>query len=448
MDTFRIRPISEADIDQVVEAAGGRRAHLDADQRSKPGADYLLGDCVLELKVLDEDGLRKSERQRKLADIFRPVFPDRPVIVLDRALLTPVAQRKYDRALEGPIKTAIGSAKGQLRQSRVEYPEAQLSVLWIVNNGYTALDDEALRRMLVHRVRNDSTEIDGVVVSGCYFHSDTFDSYFIWPIHYEPIRLDRSFATFERLKAAWDDLATQHMTELMRQPPGERNTKGPVLDAQFEVDGVTFVKPAPPLGNSSAFFLNGRPRVGAESFPPVARVFGDLTPDEWSRFTENEPALRGLGHSYGDWSRERVEATQSGTILQPLVSLPVTFEGWREWSRSQPHARGLTLHHYAHVLFNARMQKMLQGARDLRAARILPSRYMRVLTEEIGQDRGNDVSHAAVVTSGSDGEQHHLAVFSAQRIFHEQAVALACAYAFLHDIEVVMWEKDLRYAWV
>ena len=71
MDTFRIQPIGEAAANEIVAAAGGARAHPNADRRLKPGADYLLGDALIELKTLDDEGLSKPERQRKIADLFR-----------------------------------------------------------------------------------------------------------------------------------------------------------------------------------------------------------------------------------------------------------------------------------------------------------------------------------------------------------------------------------------
>lgn len=126
MDHFRLRPISEPDIDQVIENAGGGRAHPDADRREQIGADYVLGNCVIELKALDDEGLAKPERQAKLAALFGSLHPNRPVVVLDRDSLPPAEQRSFDRILEGPIKTAIGKAKKQLKQSRLEH-ECNLS---------------------------------------------------------------------------------------------------------------------------------------------------------------------------------------------------------------------------------------------------------------------------------------------------------------------------------
>ncbi|HHQ4389622.1 hypothetical protein [Pseudomonas aeruginosa] len=202
MDHFRLRPISESDIDQVVEDARGKRAHPDADRREQIGADYVLGNCVIELKALDDEGLAKPERQAKLAALFRPFNADRPVVVLDRGSLPPPEQRNYDRILEGPIKTAISKAKKQLKQSRLEHEGTTTSIIWFVNNGYTALDHDALLTLIAHRVRNDTNEIDGIIVSGCYFHSDSFDSFFLWPFEYVPINLDKDFPEFDDLHRA------------------------------------------------------------------------------------------------------------------------------------------------------------------------------------------------------------------------------------------------------
>ena len=83
--TTRIRPLTEDICNEIIEAAGGRRAHTDQAERKKRNADYILGDSVIELKILKDEGLSKTERQRKLAKIFMALGPDRPVYALDRA---------------------------------------------------------------------------------------------------------------------------------------------------------------------------------------------------------------------------------------------------------------------------------------------------------------------------------------------------------------------------
>jgi hypothetical protein len=85
-------------------------------------------------------------------------------------------------------------------------------------------------------------------------------------------------------------------------------SKAPVLDTGFEFNGTTFVKPAPPLGNQSEFWVRGRPRLnstGIETCPPVAIVFPDMDRAEWERFQAFLPNEPGIGASHAAWVKER-----------------------------------------------------------------------------------------------------------------------------------------------
>lgn len=449
MDHFRLRPLSEPDIDQVIESAGGMRAHPDADRREQVGADYVLGNCVIELKALDDEGLAKPERQAKLAALFGPLHPNRPVVVLDREFLPAAGQRDFDRILEGPIKTAISKAKKQLKQSRLENKGATTSIIWFINNGYTALDHDALLKLVAHRVRNDTNEIDGVIVSGCYFHNDSFDSFFLWPFEYVPINLDKPFPDEDKLRQAWHGLATRQMTALMQQPPGKHDIKGPVVDTQFDIDNITYVKPAPPIGRGSDFFRHGRPRLnstGITTSPPVGLIFGDLSLEQWTKFIENLPDAQWLGATYEDWKLEREDAAKQTTKRKVFTSIPVTWDAWLSWA-DQTESHHLTTHHYATRVFHEKIKALIDEARDIDKETVLPNRYMLIITEEIGQDKGNDVSHAAIVTEHLDGTQDFDEIFSDQRLFHEYAMTLGCAHAIAQGVEVVRWRKEKTYAW-
>ena len=96
-------------------------------------------------------------------------------------------------------------------------------------------------------------------MGGCYFYSDGFDSFFLWPLEYVPLRLD-NFLGFDALHAAWHRLAESFMSRVVMGDLGADPFKGPVVDTQFEIDETTFVKPAPPIGGKSDFF----PRDGRE----------------------------------------------------------------------------------------------------------------------------------------------------------------------------------------
>jgi len=452
MDHFRIRPIAEANVEAIVIEAGGIRAHPDADVRDLRGADFVFQDMVIELKALDEEGFDKPARQQKLAMLFRQHEPNRPVIVVDRRRLPAEDQRGYDRIVEGPIKNAVKSARGQLTQSRTEYPDAQHSVLFLLNNGYTALDHEALLELAERRARNDSSEIDGVIVAGCYFYSDTFDSYFLWPISYVPVRTQETPAAFEELRLAWNDFANQSMTALMRGGHGLDAPKGPVVDMAFEVDGATYVKPAPPMGRESDFFVRGRPRSdssGLKHCPPVGRTYPGLTLAEWTRIHNLLKGDFGLCDSYDDWRNQERQAAQAGSPILPFVPVPVTAAEWKTWSRSnQKGATFSTLTAYANTLFDQRLRQLLAAAREQTTHAILPPRYVLALTEEIGQDRNNDVSHLAIVHELVDGQTKVFPILEDVRMFHEYALTLACAHAIASGIDAVLWRKDQTYGWV
>src|SRR3546814_6820973 len=128
--------------------------------------------------------------------------------------------------MAGPIKGAVKSAKGQLVQSRSEFPETKRSILMLVNNANTALDHDEIVQMVGRRARNDTDDIDGVVVAGAYLHSDGFDTFALWPIDYVPISLDRAFPEYESLRDAFHDYAERDMTDATVNGLSADMTKG------------------------------------------------------------------------------------------------------------------------------------------------------------------------------------------------------------------------------
>lgn len=447
LPSFRIRRLSEAEIETVIISAGGRRAHPDADRRSLKGADFVLGSSIIELKILEDEGLDKPERQKKLAMLFRGQFPSRPTVVLDRRLLDTQGQRAYDRIVEGPVKTAVGSARQQLQQSRSEY-NAVSTVLWVINNGYSALSHSALMQLVARRARNDSSDIDAVVVSGAYFYSDSFDSIFLWPIDCTAIHMDRPFQGFEALRSAWNGLATDRMTALLREPAAADEAKGPVVDLAFQFEGVTYVMPTPPMGRESKFFTNGRPRknsTGIISSPPVATVFAGLDCKEWTEFNHNH-AMAISSADYNEWTTKEAQA-RSECNLKPFITIPVTHAGWLEWARQQPIETSVSLHRYASDLFQRKIVDVIDGARELTRTFIRPRRYMLLITEEIGQDLAFHISHLAEVYTLPGGSDHVDEVWTDRPMFFEQALTVAAAEAIARGVECVLWEKDQTYAW-
>ena len=449
MDPFPIRTLIEADIDSIVEEAGGARAHPDQDRRNKKGADYVFARTVIELKMLDDEGFSKPERQEKLAKLFRE-GSDSPVIVIDPASLSPEGNQKYRRIVEGPIKSAIAKAKKQLVQTRSEFSTTVCSVLWIVNNGYTALDHDTLEEVVAHRIRQDTTNIDGVIVSGCYYHSDGFDSVFLWPCTYVPINLAKPFAEFETLQKSFHAFVETYMSELVMRKEVEGD-KPAVNDFVFEFDGVRYVRPAPIIGTPSDFYINGRPRANSSNIdtcPPVGLILPRLTRPDFDLIA----SVAGE-HSYslsdrGAWDKHEGGARAAGKPLQPLIEIDVDAETWLQWCQAEEHVPALpSLNHYAHKRFDEAMLAIIDNAREMHSVSVVLSRYVLVVTHEIGQDMANDVSHIAIVTESANTDPIIRSLAENLRIFHEHAVVLAAAYALREGVEIVLWGKNLDYVW-
>lgn len=431
--------------------AGGRRAHLDHHRRTERNADYIIGNAVLELKILEDEGLSKLDRQAKLATLFSAIDPHRPVHVLDRSALTPAGQRVYDRAMEGPIKGAVRSAKRQLAQSRSELPETTHSIMMIVNNGNTSLDHDEIVRLASQRVRNDTETIDGVVVAGAYIHSDGFDTLALWPIDYVPITLDWSFPDYTGLRNAFQDYAERAMTEAIMSGPSPELSKGPIIDNGFDLDGITFVKPAPPLGRHSDFYINGRPRLnstGVSTSPTVGLIFPDLVRSEWQKFRDHMPDDASLGEQFEHWMAEREDAFSQGTSLRPLVAMPITFDGWVEsLGGATPPTRFRPVRDYANALFQKQISRVILGAKDFAKTQIVPSRYILAVTELIGQDQANDVSHIFLMQERPGSEPCATPLVENARIFHLHACTLGASYAVIHGVTTLRWRKITTYAW-
>lgn len=450
--TTYLRPFTEQIVDEIVDNAGGRRAHPDQAQKKTKNADYILGDTVIELKIMEDEGMGKAPRQAKLAALFARLDPERPVHVLDRDRLDEAAKRAYDNAMESPIKGAVRKAKGQLKQTRSDFPETKRSVLLLINSTNTALDHDEIVALAGRRARTYIGNIDGVVVAGAYLHSDGFETFALWPIDYVPVSLDKEFVEFPALRAAFNEYAERAMTELVMNPRDAQMTKGPVLDSQFDIDGQTFVKPAPPLGSCSDFYVAGRPRLnstGIDTSPTVGLIFPELNRREWARFrqyTDEDPAL---GASYEDWLRERENAVSQGHVLKPFVAVPITLDGWiKTYEGSDAPRTFAPVMEYANGLYQDAIVKVIEGAQELGKSTIVPNRYVLAVTEVIGQDKANDVSHLFAVEEFGDAEPRLTELVANARIFHVHACTLGASYAVKHGIVHLRWTKDLTYAWV
>ena len=453
MNQLCVARVCEADFDQMIAASGGRRCVQDSSVQDNSNADYELDDAFLELKLVEEEGLEKDSRRSKVAALFRVTQPGRPVVVLDPMQLDADGERHYFNIMAGPVQTAVKKAAGQLECTRAAAGGDGTRVLIIINNGYTALSHEEFKRVVLKSARQDTTKIDSVVVGGIYHYSDQFDSYVLSPLEECPIDISRRFHSFAKLKEQWDAFSERVMTSLIQgNDPNRRFEKMPVVDIAFDINSVSYVKPAPRIGIPSKFWKHGRPRnnsTGITTCPPVARTFPDMDAENWRHFREVLPSSSFFLERYPDWIRFREKAlAQHHEPKEPLVPVTISYEGALEWCQRSGYPLSETqVFAYAAYLFDKAAHDLIACAVSRSASSVMPARYIGVETHEIGQDQAYDFSSIRLVRE-THGGSDVLELVQAERIFHEHALALAAAYALRYEVGVVMYDRILTYAWV
>jgi hypothetical protein len=452
MDHLKINKLRESDFDSILADAGGRRAAVDDSRCSEPNADYILNEAVVELKLVEEEGIAKQSRQHKIAELFRRRQPTRPVIVLDPDALDERERRIYYNVMEGPIKTLVRKAARQLHTTQQHHPAAP-RVLLAVNNGYTALDMREFESVVVKCARNETSKIDYVIAAGIYYYSDMFDSFLFAPFGLTTINSTAaSFTSFEALRKAWNDHVERYMKSIICGQTQQPDDRPPVVDFVYDLDGIAYVKPAPPMGRQSEWLDGKRPRgnsTGLERCPPVARTFPGLDQTTWAEFKRLWPEEDLMQESYTAWCAwAEHEDRRLEQPLHPFVKVPADIQGFHDWcdARHCPPNFHL-LCSYASELFQQLVISVVKRARARDTFAIALPHYIYLRTEEIGQDKAHDVSSIYYVSSVAGMEAERPLVEN-QRIFFEYALAVAAAYAIKLCGDFVVYEKDLTYAWI
>lgn len=206
------------------------------------------------------------------------------------------------------------------------------------------------------------------------------------------------------------------------------------------------------MGSPSEFYVNGRPRdnsSGIEHCPPVALIVPKLDQAAFAAVTDAVTSAATALASYPDRQHHIASAAAAATPTKPLVAIDVIPGAWLDWCREtdvEPNLK--SLNGYAHMLFEERARALLETARERKATGIVLSTFALAVTEEIGQDRANDVSHIAIVREPLEGDPIIRPLVENVRMFREHAIALAVAYALAESLDAVQWTVNKRYAWV
>jgi hypothetical protein len=438
MESIKIKRISEGDFDNVLASAGGRRLPEEG------SADYELNEAFIELKLLEEEGLEKETRRLKLAKLFRARQPGRPVIIIDPDKLDAAGQREYYSIVEGPIKTHVKKAARQLEKTANERRPNATRVLVIANIGYTALSPEEFKTVCVKCVHHDTSKIDSIICAGIYYQSNGFEMRILTRFEHIAVNLDRSFRSQGKLLDQWNLFLNEAMAEHIRQGPLEIGNL-PLIDLEFELDGIRFIKPAPQMPPSD-FWPGGRPprSNSRESEPPVplAKSFPAMDRENWKRFKEVFPQIATLQQSYDDWLRlQGEEEERLHEDRHPFIPISVSFEEFsRTIEKHRPAWEFRDVCKFATDLLNARIRTVLENVTDGASRAIVPVEYLHITVEEIGSDKANDLCTIHHVSEVPGFEKSEV-IIENLRAFWEESVCIAACYAVKRGVSFIVYRK-------
>jgi hypothetical protein len=436
VDQIRIKQIAESDIDGIIRSAQGTRFE------GEDSADYQLHEAIIELKLIAEEGFEKETRQRKLAELFKAHQTGKPVVVLNPMLLDYWGRREYYNIVGGPMKTHIKKADKQLEKTAKRVNPKATRVLWIINTGYTALTRDEFKDVSIKCARNDTNNIDLIIAGGIYYHSDGFDQWIHTAFDEFILNVSRPFVSQNVLLQNWAEFLDEGMAEHLRYGPLERG-KLPAVDLAFELDGVRFIKPVPPLPPSTFWPGGVAPRTNsreAESQGPYALTFPKLTEEDWNRFKETLPNPEVLQTSYEDWIRlQESEKVRLNQVRQPFLSIPITFE---EFSAGigKPQSQWCfeDIGRFVNGRLDQSMRAVLENVRKREDVTIVPIEYIYVTVREIGRDKGNDISSIYYVSELPGFEKEEIIIGDLQA-FMEEAVCLAACHAVERGIKSIIY---------
>jgi hypothetical protein len=224
----------------------------------------------------------------------------------------------------------------------------------------------------------------------------------------------------------------------------------PVVEIDFEIDGIKYVKPPPPMGTSK-FWVKGRPRensTGITQCPPVAMTFPKMNKENWLKFKDIMPEEPNLQETYNNWlSFTNNESEDNNKILKPFVTVEVEYEDFNRnivVSETNPNFKDLCL--YANEIFDRKAKDLISSAIDQAQLSLILPEYIFLLVEEIGQDKDNDLCSIYHIRK-SLGKPKSTIILKNERIFFEYGLALASSYAIKYDVSCVVYKRDQTYMW-
>ena len=228
--------LGEAFVDRIIESSGGRRltrAECGIDSRN---ADYRLDNWILELKDLREEGLEKTTRQEKLAQLFSGEnwgshVDIRAGDLKDKELMI------YLDVVGGPIKSQVRSAADQIRKTMDRIGNSDLNGgLIFLNTGYGSLPPSVFEKLVERYAAKYPAEIGFCICISAWVLTNGFD----WQILFSFHPLESPHPIVKKVSNAFSAVTNELMTEWARSGFKARRPVMPLKPIAFEIAGRSF----------------------------------------------------------------------------------------------------------------------------------------------------------------------------------------------------------------
>lgn len=228
--------LTEEFMDKVILRAGGKRLDY-ISKEMKKNADYIIGDYIFELKILEEERLFNESVKIKLADLLGD--PETKNISLNHQDIPVDKYNFYLNIFRKPIQDAIKSASKQIKSTKEILNNDKLKGgIIFINNGTTSTPPEVFIECVNRSIKNNTSQIDTNITICNWLETNGFDSYFMYQKHpSEPIGIQQIIAE------AFDNEMDAFMNHWgISGFPQTEEMLDPLFNISYEKYGIVFTR--------------------------------------------------------------------------------------------------------------------------------------------------------------------------------------------------------------
>ncbi|MFD2670758.1 hypothetical protein [Marinicrinis sediminis] len=231
-----IPKLTEAFMDKVILRAGGKRLDY-ISKKMKKNADYIIGDYIIELKILEEERLFKESVKTKLANLLG--VPENKYVSLNHQDIPADKYNLYLNVFREPIQDAIKSASKQIKSTKEILNNDKLKGgIIFINNGTTSTPPEVFLECVSRSIKNNTSQIDTNITICNWLETNGSDSYFMYQIHpLEPVGIQKI------ISESFDNEMDAFMNDWGKSGfPQTEEMLEPLFNISYEKYGIVFTR--------------------------------------------------------------------------------------------------------------------------------------------------------------------------------------------------------------